>query len=51
MELVLIITYNSPSGAWDIDDYINVDHLRGSEEILIYTQYTEDPSLLEASNS
>ncbi len=40
-------TYNSPSGAWDIDDYINVDHLEDQKNFE-YTQYTEDPSLLEA---
>tara|TARA_R100000278_G_C5426676_1_gene148601 strand:- start:114 stop:740 length:627 start_codon:yes stop_codon:yes gene_type:complete len=39
-------TYNSPNGAWDIDQYINVDHLEDQKDY-IYNQYTEDPSLLE----
>ena len=32
---------------WDIDDYINVDLLEDHKDF-VYTQYTEDPSLLEA---
>ena len=39
-------TYNSPNGAWDIDQYINVDHLEDDKNFE-YTQYTEDPGLLE----
>jgi len=39
-------TYNSPNGAWDIDQYINVDHLEDDKDFK-YTQYTEDPGLLE----
>ena len=39
--------FDSPNNEWDIDDYINVDLLE-DEKDFIYTQYTEDPSLLEA---
>lgn len=39
--------FDSPNNEWDIEDYINVDLLE-DEKDFIYTQYTEDPSLLEA---
>ena len=39
--------FDSPNSEWDIDDYINVDNLEDQKDY-IYTQYTEDPSLLEA---
>jgi len=39
--------FNSPDNEWDIEHYLNVDLLEDSSE-LEYTQYTEDPSLLEA---
>ena len=39
--------FDSPNNEWDIDDYINVDLLEDQKDF-IYTQYTEDPSLLEA---
>lgn len=38
---------SSPDNEWDIEHYLNVDLLEDSEG-LEYTQYTEDPSLLEA---
>jgi len=38
--------FDSPTNEWDIEDYINVDLLDDHEDF-IYTQYTEDPSLLE----
>ena len=38
---------SSPDNEWDIEHYLNVDLLEDSED-LEYTQYTEDPSLLEA---
>ena len=41
--------FDSPNNEWDIEDYINVDLLE-DEKDFIYTQYTEDPSLLEAVN-
>ena len=37
---------DSPNNAWDIEDYQNVDLLEDHKDF-IYTQYTEDPSLLE----
>lgn len=40
-------TVSSPNNAWNIDQYINVDELE-DEKSFVYTQYTEDPSLLEA---
>ena len=40
-------TVSSPNNAWNIDQYINVDELE-DEKGFVYTQYTEDPSLLEA---
>jgi len=40
-------TVSSPNNAWNIDQYINVDELE-DENGFVYTQYTEDPSLLEA---
>lgn len=39
--------FDSPNMEWDIDDYLNVDLLDDQKDYL-YTQYTEDPSLLEA---
>ena len=39
-------TYSSPNIAWDIDQYINVDHLKDQKDY-IYNKYTEDPSLLQ----
>ena len=39
--------FNSPDNEWDIEHYLNVDLLEDSGG-LEYTQYTEDPSLLEA---
>ena len=39
--------FDSPNNEWDIDDYINVDLLEDHKDF-VYTQYTEDPSLLEA---
>ena len=38
---------SSPDSEWDIEHYLNVDLLEDSSS-LEYTQYTEDPSLLEA---
>lgn len=38
---------SSPDNEWDIEHYLNVDLLEDSSS-LEYTQYTEDPSLLEA---
>lgn len=38
---------SSPDNEWDIEHYLNVDLLEDSGS-LEYTQYTEDPSLLEA---
>ena len=37
---------DSPNNAWDIEDYQNVDLLDDHKDF-IYTQYTEDPGLLE----
>tara|TARA_R110000744_G_scaffold142182_1_gene253725 strand:+ start:718 stop:1647 length:930 start_codon:yes stop_codon:yes gene_type:complete len=39
--------FSSPDNEWDIEHYLNVDLLEDSGG-LEYTQYTEDPSLLEA---
>ena len=39
--------FSSPDNEWDIEHYLNVDLLEDSGS-LEYTQYTEDPSLLEA---
>jgi len=39
--------FSSPDNEWDIEHYLNVDLLEDSSS-LEYTQYTEDPSLLEA---
>ena len=39
--------FDSPNNEWEIDDYINVDLLEDHKDF-VYTQYTEDPSLLEA---
>ena len=41
--------FSSPDNEWDIEHYLNVDLLEDSKG-LEYTQYTEDPSLLEAVN-
>ena len=41
--------FSSPDNEWDIEHYLNVDLLEDSGS-LEYTQYTEDPSLLEAVN-
>ena len=38
---------SSPDSEWDIEHYLNVDLLQDSKDV-VYTQYTEDPSLLEA---
>ena len=38
--------FDSPNMEWEIDDYHNVDLLDDHEDF-VYTQYTEDPSLLE----
>ena len=38
--------FDSPNMEWEIDDYHNVDLLDDHKDF-IYTQYTEDPSLLE----
>ena len=38
--------YNSPNMEWEIDDYLNVDLLDDHKDF-VYTQYTEDPTLLE----
>ena len=38
--------FDSPNMEWEIDDYQNVDLLDDHKDF-IYTQYTEDPSLLE----
>ena len=38
---------DNPNNEWNIEDYLNVDLLE-DEKGFIYTQYTEDPSLLEA---
>lgn len=39
--------FDSPNSEWNIGDYLNVDLLE-DEKDFVYTQYTEDPSLLEA---
>ena len=39
--------FDSPNSEWNIEDYLNVDLLE-DEKDFVYTQYTEDPSLLEA---
>jgi len=39
--------FDSPNSEWNIEDYLNVDLLE-DEKGFMYTQYTEDPSLLEA---
>ena len=39
--------FDSPNSEWNIEDYLNVDLLEDEKEFT-YTQYTEDPSLLEA---
>ena len=39
--------FSSPDNEWDIEHYLNVDLLEDTGG-LEYTQYTEDPSLLEA---
>lgn len=39
--------FDSPNSEWNIEDYLNVDLLE-DEKGFVYTQYTEDPSLLEA---
>ena len=39
--------FDSPEMEWGIDSFINVDDLE-DEKDYVYTQYTEDPSLLEA---
>ncbi len=39
--------FDSPNNEWDIEDYLNVDLLEDHKDY-VYTQYTEDPSLLEA---
>ena len=38
--------FDSPNMEWEIDDYQNVDLLDDHKDF-VYTQYTEDPSLLE----
>jgi 7-cyano-7-deazaguanine reductase len=38
---------DNPNNEWNIEDYHNVDLLE-DEKGFVYTQYTEDPSLLEA---
>ena len=38
--------FDSPNMEWDIDSYQNVDLLDDHKDF-VYTQYTEDPSLLE----
>ena len=38
---------DNPNNEWNIEDYLNVDLLE-DEKGFVYTQYTEDPSLLEA---
>jgi 7-cyano-7-deazaguanine reductase len=38
---------DNPNNEWNIEDYQNVDLLE-DEKGFVYTQYTEDPSLLEA---
>jgi len=38
---------DNPNNEWNIEDYLNVDLLE-DEKSFVYTQYTEDPSLLEA---
>jgi 7-cyano-7-deazaguanine reductase len=38
--------FDSPNSEWDIEDYHNVDLLEDDKDF-IYTQYTEDPGLLE----
>ena len=40
---------DNPNNEWNIEDYLNVDLLE-DEKGFVYTQYTEDPSLLEAVN-
>tara|TARA_R110002050_G_scaffold161170_1_gene290728 strand:- start:300 stop:926 length:627 start_codon:yes stop_codon:yes gene_type:complete len=38
--------FDSPNSEWDIEDYQNVDLLEDHKDF-VYTQYTEDPGLLE----
>ena len=38
---------DNPNNEWNIEDYLNVDLLEDKKGF-VYTQYTEDPSLLEA---
>ncbi len=38
--------FDSPDNEWEIDDYLNVDLLDDHNDFA-YTQYTEDPGLLE----
>jgi len=38
---------DNPNNEWNIEDYLNVDLLE-DEKSFVYTEYTEDPSLLEA---
>ena len=42
--------FDSPNMEWDIPDYINVDLLEDQKDF-IYDQYTEDPSLLVATQN
>lgn len=39
--------FDSPNSEWDIDEYLNVDLLEDHKDF-VYTQYTEDPGLLQA---